>query len=177
MVDHRSTGLPECGPTESSAPEPCFIIQQHTYDTCFVLSGFINTVRSFNQFQLSWTNLKSWYIKLNKLGMQDTRNVLHHTKLQAQINHKYLKNFPFEQQLFCCYFCTRNKLLLGLLAFRINRLRYNFLLETIAIAMLFLYQKWTKLFTWDSSYCDVIFVPEMNYTGLIGIQNKLTSIR
>ena len=22
MVDHRSTGLPECGPTESSAPEP-----------------------------------------------------------------------------------------------------------------------------------------------------------
>ena len=24
MVDHRSTGLPECGPTESSAPEPCF---------------------------------------------------------------------------------------------------------------------------------------------------------
>ena len=23
MVDHRSTGLPECGPTESSAPEPC----------------------------------------------------------------------------------------------------------------------------------------------------------
>ena len=25
MVDHRSTGLPECGPTESSAPEPCSI--------------------------------------------------------------------------------------------------------------------------------------------------------
>ena len=24
MVDHRSTGLPECGPTESSAPEPRF---------------------------------------------------------------------------------------------------------------------------------------------------------
>ena len=24
MVGHRSTGLPECGPTESSAPEPCF---------------------------------------------------------------------------------------------------------------------------------------------------------
>ena len=24
MVDHKSTGLPECGPTESSAPEPCF---------------------------------------------------------------------------------------------------------------------------------------------------------
>ena len=24
MADHRSTGLPECGPTESSAPEPCF---------------------------------------------------------------------------------------------------------------------------------------------------------
>ena len=24
MVDHRSTGLPECGPTESSAPEACF---------------------------------------------------------------------------------------------------------------------------------------------------------
>ena len=23
MVGHRSTGLPECGPTESSAPEPC----------------------------------------------------------------------------------------------------------------------------------------------------------
>ena len=23
MVDHRSTGLAECGPTESSAPEPC----------------------------------------------------------------------------------------------------------------------------------------------------------
>ena len=25
MVGHRSTGLPECGPTESSAPEPCFL--------------------------------------------------------------------------------------------------------------------------------------------------------
>ena len=25
MVDHRSTGLPGCGPTESSAPEPCYI--------------------------------------------------------------------------------------------------------------------------------------------------------
>ena len=24
MVDHRSTGPPECGPTKSSAPEPCF---------------------------------------------------------------------------------------------------------------------------------------------------------
>ena len=24
MIDHRSTGLPECGPTETSAPEPCF---------------------------------------------------------------------------------------------------------------------------------------------------------
>ena len=24
MVDHRSTGLPECGPTESSAPELFF---------------------------------------------------------------------------------------------------------------------------------------------------------
>ena len=24
MIGHRSTGLPECGPTESSAPEPCF---------------------------------------------------------------------------------------------------------------------------------------------------------
>ena len=24
MVGHRSTSLPECGPTESSAPEPCF---------------------------------------------------------------------------------------------------------------------------------------------------------
>ena len=23
LVGHRSTGLPECGPTESSAPEPC----------------------------------------------------------------------------------------------------------------------------------------------------------
>ena len=23
MVGHRSIGLPECGPTESSAPEPC----------------------------------------------------------------------------------------------------------------------------------------------------------
>ena len=25
MVGLRSTGLPECGPTESSAPEPCFL--------------------------------------------------------------------------------------------------------------------------------------------------------
>ena len=24
MVDHKSTGLPECAPTESSAPEPCY---------------------------------------------------------------------------------------------------------------------------------------------------------
>ena len=24
MIDHRSTGLPECGPTETSAPEPFF---------------------------------------------------------------------------------------------------------------------------------------------------------
>ena len=24
MVDQGSTGLPECGPTESSDPEPCF---------------------------------------------------------------------------------------------------------------------------------------------------------
>ena len=24
MVGHRSSGLPECGPTESSAPEPCY---------------------------------------------------------------------------------------------------------------------------------------------------------
>ena len=23
MIDHRSTGLPECGPTETSAPKPC----------------------------------------------------------------------------------------------------------------------------------------------------------
>ena len=27
MVDHRSTGLPECGPTESSAPEPCYFAE------------------------------------------------------------------------------------------------------------------------------------------------------
>ena len=33
MVGHRSTGLPECGPTESSAPEPCFI----HFDFFFVL--------------------------------------------------------------------------------------------------------------------------------------------
>ena len=26
MVGHRSTGLRECGPTESSAPEPCLKI-------------------------------------------------------------------------------------------------------------------------------------------------------
>ena len=25
MFDHRSTGLPECGPTEFLAPEPCFV--------------------------------------------------------------------------------------------------------------------------------------------------------
>ena len=26
MIDHRSTTLPECGPTETSAPEPCFLL-------------------------------------------------------------------------------------------------------------------------------------------------------
>ena len=26
MVGQRSTGLPECGPTESSAPEPCLLL-------------------------------------------------------------------------------------------------------------------------------------------------------
>ena len=36
MVDHRSTGMPECGPIESSAPEPC-------------LSYFL--------FKIYWTNL------------------------------------------------------------------------------------------------------------------------
>ena len=31
MVDHRSTGLPECGPTESSAPEPCYLYLLFTH--------------------------------------------------------------------------------------------------------------------------------------------------
>ena len=40
MVGHRSTGLPECGPTESSAPEPCFHYItgefNYIYSNCYI---------------------------------------------------------------------------------------------------------------------------------------------
>ena len=38
MVGHRSTGLPECGPTESSAPEPCYF--WFHYYLCNITYGF-----------------------------------------------------------------------------------------------------------------------------------------
>ena len=43
MVDHRSTSLPECGPTEYPAPDTCFSE---------------NTYRSFIKFPFFWSLLE-----------------------------------------------------------------------------------------------------------------------
>ena len=52
MVGHRSTGLPECGPTESSAPEPCcfyiYVTETHLLD--FMVGHLLSWLATEVQF-------------------------------------------------------------------------------------------------------------------------------
>ena len=52
MVGHRSIGLPECEPTESSAPEPCFIILWILRATSS-LCTYIYTERRKNEYKIN----------------------------------------------------------------------------------------------------------------------------
>ena len=53
MVGLRSTGLPECGPTESSAPEPCYL--------CINLVCESNTFRNSCAFKYSISHSQCLY--------------------------------------------------------------------------------------------------------------------
>ena len=48
MVDHRSTGLPECGPTEYPAPEPSLLsdFDEFLYEIYIFLHKFSLKIRS-----------------------------------------------------------------------------------------------------------------------------------
>ena len=88
MVGHRSTGLPECGPTESSAPEPCFFYRFRYISIVWFCSNFAHIFYStlpkllfilLSNFQIFfWKNFGFlWFFCFGAFLLTDSVEILH----------------------------------------------------------------------------------------------------
>ena len=98
MVGHRSTGLPECGPTESSAPEPCFY---NIYNNSYI-------------YLHSFSGRRKLKISFESYGYQDQYH-----RLFFKIQHQYNSYTAFNVQFFNYFFFF--KFIIFLLRHLINR--------------------------------------------------------
>ena len=67
MVGHRSTGLPECGPTESLAPEPCYYYYNLDYILLICTESRIAMLYELTHFCAPFQHLLSE--RLTSLGI------------------------------------------------------------------------------------------------------------